>query len=62
MKIDPDEVKNFCFDPEYREVVRTLAAEILEYGKKYNDMRVSVKSIAEVLAILAEAFPLPIKS
>lgn len=34
---DPDELSNFCFAPEYREVVRRLAKALKAYGEKYND-------------------------
>lgn len=53
MQQDPDELKNFCFDPEYREIVRTLAKEIIDYGKRFNDTGTSIAKIAEDLQQLA---------
>lgn len=55
MQQDPDELKNFCFDPEYQEIARTLSRELLDYGKRYNDTRISVTKVAEDLKQLAEA-------
>lgn len=43
---DPDELKNFCFDPEHRETVRTLAVELIAYGKKFKDPRVDDAKMA----------------
>jgi len=54
MQQDPDELKNFCFNPEYRELVRTLSKELLDYGKRFNDARISVTKVAEDLKQLAE--------
>lgn len=54
MQEDPDEVKNFCSHPEYREVVRNLAREILAYGKRFNDGRVSETKVAGDLTRLAK--------
>ena len=34
---DPDELQNFCFKPECRNVVKKLASALKEYGEKYND-------------------------
>lgn len=34
---DPDELTNYCFKPECREVVRKLASSLKQYGEKYND-------------------------
>ncbi|MHC4249463.1 MAG: sulfatase family protein [Planctomycetota bacterium] len=36
---DPDELKNFCFEPECRETVRELARELIAYGERHNDER-----------------------
>jgi len=49
---DPDELKNVCADPAYAEIVRTLAEELLAYGKRFNDKRVSEETIAGGLAEL----------
>ncbi len=53
LETDPDELTNFCLDPEYREIARTLAGEILDYGQRFNDPRISVPKIAEELKQLA---------
>jgi len=45
MEKDPDELKNFFQDPEYRDVVRDLAGELIAYGKKYKDGRTEVAKI-----------------
>jgi uncharacterized sulfatase len=45
MKKDPDELKNFFLDPEYRAIVRHLAGELIAYGRKYKDQRTSVAKI-----------------
>jgi arylsulfatase A-like enzyme len=55
MQEDPDELKNYCSDPAYRDVTRTLAKELLSYGQRFNDQHVSEAGIAEHLARLAEA-------
>jgi hypothetical protein len=34
-------LKNFFLDPEYRPIVRELAAELIAYGQKYKDDRIS---------------------
>jgi arylsulfatase A-like enzyme len=39
MEKDPDELKNFCRDPEYREIAGSLAKELVGYGKRFNDVR-----------------------
>jgi len=46
MEKDPDELKNFFLDPEYRQVVRDLGAELIAYGRKFKDGRTSVAKIA----------------
>jgi arylsulfatase A-like enzyme len=45
MEKDPDELKNFFLDPEYRAIVRDLAGELIAYGRKYKDQRTSVAKI-----------------
>ncbi|MDP6633303.1 MAG: sulfatase-like hydrolase/transferase [Phycisphaerae bacterium] len=45
MEKDPDELKNFFLDPEYRQIVRDLSAQLIEYGRKYKDGRTSVATI-----------------
>jgi len=45
MDKDPDELKNFFLDPEYRQIVRDLAAQLIEYGRKFKDGRTSVAKI-----------------
>jgi arylsulfatase A-like enzyme len=49
MKKDPDELKNFFQAPEYREIVRDLAGQLIAYGRKYKDDRTSVAKIASDL-------------
>ncbi len=49
---DPDELKNFIKDPKYKATVKELAAELISYGKQFNDQRVSVPKIASDLAKL----------
>ncbi len=34
---DPDELQNFCFKPECRELVRKLGKALKAYGEKYDD-------------------------
>jgi len=46
---DPNEIKNFFHDPEYREVIREMAQELLAYGDKYNDGRVKLEKITAEL-------------
>ena len=53
MQRDPDELENLCLDPEYRKVARTLAKELLDYGKRFNDARASGTKVAEDLKTLA---------
>ena len=45
MEKDPDELKNFFLDPEYRSIVRDLGAELIAYGRKFKDGRTSVAKI-----------------
>jgi uncharacterized sulfatase len=40
MERDPDELENFCADPAYRDTVRTLANELLAYGRTFHDERI----------------------
>lgn len=49
MQKDPDELKNFCPDPSYREITRGLAKALLSYGKEFNDERVSERKILQDL-------------
>jgi len=44
---NPDELTNFCRDPKYRQIVQTLAKELLGYGEKYQDIR--LKDVEETL-------------
>jgi len=50
---DPDEIRNFCFAPAYRQTVQTLAKELLDYGRKYNDEHVFATKVATTLERLA---------
>ena len=54
MQKDPDELENFCLDPEYREIAQALAREIIDYGKRFNDTGTSIAKIAEDLQQLAD--------
>ncbi|MDP6044144.1 MAG: sulfatase-like hydrolase/transferase, partial [Phycisphaerae bacterium] len=45
MEKDPDELKNFFLDPECRSIVRELASQLIEYGRKFKDGRTSVAKI-----------------
>ncbi|MCH2206728.1 MAG: sulfatase [Lentisphaerales bacterium] len=42
---DPDELKNFCNNPEYRSIVRRLGKEMLNYHKAFNDPSVKVSKM-----------------
>ena len=55
MQADPDELRNFCTNPEYRPVVQGLARELLAYGTQFNDPRARVTKIRDDLEHLAEA-------
>ncbi|MHC4070812.1 MAG: sulfatase family protein [Planctomycetota bacterium] len=39
LKEDPDELTNFFKDPQYRDVVKNLTAELIAYCKRYDDPR-----------------------
>jgi arylsulfatase A-like enzyme len=39
LKEDPDELTNFFEDPQYRDVVKNLTAELIAYCRKYDDPR-----------------------
>jgi uncharacterized sulfatase len=39
LKKDPDELTNFYEDPKYSTVVQNLAADLIAYCRKYNDLR-----------------------
>ncbi len=54
MQKDPDELKNVIADPGYGEIARDLAKELLAYGRKFKDNRVSVGRTAQDLAKLAK--------
>lgn len=41
LKTDPDELKNQFLNPEYRETVQSLSAQLKEYGEKYKDPRIA---------------------
>ena len=59
MEEDPDELRNFCAHPQHRDTVRTLAHELLDYGKRYRDPRLSLPKIATDLEQLTGAWPEP---
>lgn len=46
---DPDELINFYTDPAYQDIVKRLAAALIEYGKTYSDPRISVASVKKEL-------------
>jgi uncharacterized sulfatase len=52
---DPDERTNFCAEPASRETVGALARDLLDYGRRFNDPRVSHPTVASDLARLAAA-------
>jgi arylsulfatase A-like enzyme len=41
LKKDPNESTNYAMNPEYREVVKDLGAQLLEYGQASRDVRAS---------------------
>jgi arylsulfatase A-like enzyme len=45
-KKDPDELVNFCNNPEYRSVVKKLAEDLKAYGEKYKDPSLTSKKLA----------------
>jgi uncharacterized sulfatase len=49
LKTDPDEMANQFKNPEYREVVRSMSAELIAYGNKYNDPRARDAKVAAEL-------------
>ena len=38
---DPDELINFYKNPAYRDAIRTLVGQLLDYGKKFQDPRLN---------------------
>jgi arylsulfatase A-like enzyme len=54
MQKDPDELKNVISDPANRKITRDLAKELVAYGRKFNDDRVSTGKTAKDLAELAQ--------
>jgi arylsulfatase A-like enzyme len=54
MTEDPDELRNYCFDPGYRDIVRGLAGELIAYGKTYRDSRAADPKIVADLKWCAE--------
>jgi len=52
MKIDPDEKINFISKPENSEIVKNLATELSEYGKKQSDPYLQGTKLAEDLKAL----------
>ena len=49
-KKDPDELTNFCFKPECREIVRKLAGQLQSYGEHFSDASLKGKRPAYDLA------------
>lgn len=47
---DPDELVNNFQNPKYRNVIRQMARALLEYGKKYNDIRIKNDKVAADIA------------
>lgn len=37
LQTDPDELTNVFQEPKYRDILRSMARDLLAYGKKYND-------------------------
>ena len=53
MQQDPDELEKPCFDPDYRQTVRSLANERLDYGRMFKDKYIYTTKIAGDLERLA---------
>ena len=51
---DPDEMINMYDKPEYKSILKQLAAQLLTYGSKYNDPRINVPSIRAELKRLTQ--------
>lgn len=49
LKIDPDEMVNQFNNPEYREIIRKMSAELITYGNQYNDPRAKNPKVAAEL-------------
>ncbi|MFD2257505.1 sulfatase [Luteolibacter algae] len=49
IKADPDEIKNFIDDPAYRDVVKKLAQDLIDYMEKNNDPNKGVRAQLETL-------------
>jgi uncharacterized sulfatase len=49
LKEDPDEMVNQFHNPEYREIIRDMAKEMIAYGQKYNDGRIKLPKITAEL-------------
>lgn len=45
LKKDPDEIINFISEAKYREKIRELSKDLLDYGKKYNDEYIKIARI-----------------
>jgi len=54
MEIDPHELKNFFADPASREIVRSLSAQLLDYGTTHKDPRIKLSRIKSDLTWGAE--------
>ncbi|MFW6457628.1 MAG: sulfatase, partial [Planctomycetota bacterium] len=52
---DPDELKNFVNQADYRDVAQKLAEDLRDYGRKYGDPRVEQQKTARELEQLIEA-------
>jgi len=53
---DPDELINCYFNPSYKAVVKELSQALADYGKKYNDPRVTQSKIAKEIEVITENF------
>ncbi len=51
LEVNPDETINYYTDPEYKEVIKKLSAELIEYGNKFNDPRIHHPKISKELIV-----------
>ncbi len=55
LQADPDELTNFFADPAYREIVRNLSRQLLNYGTRHQDPRAANPTIQAGLQWAMEA-------
>jgi len=49
LETDPDEIKNFYSDPDYKKIARDLSKQLARYCREYNDPRATDPKIAAAL-------------